>query len=117
MYFICSCDCKTSMGPPRSRWPWTRTYVSSFKYVSTLLTHPREQSSMLGGLSPDDVMSGSGMTEMVRERLSGFIGNLEAVQAANSQGRTLEAKVPVCEYTIESWLVEDESSVVAYGLL
>lgn len=78
---------------------------------------------MLGGLLPDDVMGGSGMTEMVRERLSGFIGNLEAVQAANSQGRTLEAKVPVREFTIESWCVqgeEDESSgepVVAYGLL
>jgi hypothetical protein len=92
--------------------------------VCIYFAHPREQSSMLGGLSlDDDVMARSGMTEMVRERLSGFIGNLEAVQAANSQGRTLEAKVPVREYTIESWYVEgekDESNgepVVAYGLL
>jgi hypothetical protein len=83
----------------------------------------REQSSMLGGFSPDELMSGSGMTGMVRKRLSRYIGNLEAVQTANSQGRTLVAKVPVCEFTIESWYVEgeeDESSgepVVAYGLV
>ena len=88
-----------------------------------MLIHPREQSNMLGDLLPDDVMGGSGITEMVRERLSGFIGNLEAVQAANSQGRTLEAKVPVREFTIESWYVEDEEDessgepVVVYVLL
>jgi len=84
--------------------------------------HLCEQSKFLDGLTPDDVMNGLG-TEVVRERLSGYIGNLEAVQAASSQGRTLEAKVPVCEFAIESWYVEDgedESSgerVVAYGLL
>lgn len=73
-----------------------------------------EQSSILGGLVPDDLM----VAQKVRERLAGYIGNLEAVQAANSQGRTLEAKVPVREFTIESWYVEDdEGGVIAYGLL
>ena len=67
---------------------------------------------------PDDVMGPSGTTQKVRERLAEYIGNLEAVQAANSQGRTLKAEVPVREYTIESWNVEDyERSVIAYGLL
>jgi len=76
----------------------------------------------LDGLTPDDVMDGTG-ADVVRERLSVYIGNLEDVQAASSQGRTLEAKVPVREFAIESWHVgdgEDESSdeqVVAYGLL
>jgi hypothetical protein len=67
---------------------------------------------------PDDVMGTSGMTQKVRDRLAGYIGNLEAVQRANSEGRTLEAKVPVREFTIESWYVEDEEGgVIAYGLL
>jgi hypothetical protein len=64
-------------------------------------------------------MDGTG-ADVVRERLSVYVGNLEAVQAASSQGRTLEAKVPVQEFSIESWYVEDESSderVVVYGLL
>lgn len=77
------------------------------------LIHLCEQSSILGGLTPDDA-SGSN----VRERLAGYIGNLEAVQVASSQGRTLEAKVPVREFTIESWYVEDEEGgAIAYGLL
>jgi len=80
--------------------------------------HLCEQSGILGGLMPDDVMGASGTTQKVRERLAGYIGNLEAVQAANSQGRTLEAEVPVREFTIESWYVEDdEGGVIAYGLL
>jgi hypothetical protein len=67
---------------------------------------------------PDDVMRASGATQKVRERLAGYIGNLEAVQAANNQGRTLEAEVPVREFTIESWYVEDdEGSAIAYGLV
>lgn len=84
--------------------------------------HQCKQSNILDGLPPDDVMNGSG-TEVVRERLSVYIGNLEAVQAASSQGRTLEAKVPVREFDIESWHVEDGEDelsgerVVAYGLL
>jgi hypothetical protein len=84
--------------------------------------HLCKQSSILDGLTPDDVMNGSG-TEVVRERLSGYIGNMEAVQAASSRGRTLEAKVPVREFTIESWYVEEGEDepcgerVVAYGLL
>ena len=58
------------------------------------------------------------MTQKVRERLAKYIGNLEAVQGANSQGRTLEAEVPVREFTIESWYVEDsDDGVIAYGLL
>lgn len=84
-----------------------------------LLMHLWKQSHILDGLTPDDVMDGTG-AEVVRERLSVYIGNLEAVQAASSQGRTLEAKVPVREFAIESWYVgdgEDESRVVAYGLL
>ena len=53
----------------------------------------------------------------VCKRLAGDIGNLEAVQAANSLGRTLAANVPVREFTIESWRVEDdETGVIAYGL-
>ena len=56
------------------------------------------------------------MTQKVRERLARYIGNLEAVQMANSQGITLEAKVPVGEFTIESWYVEDGEGVIAYGL-
>ncbi len=63
-------------------------------------------------------MGVSGAGQKVRERLSGYIGNMEAVQAANSLGRTLEAKVPVREFTVESWYVEDEEGgVIAYGLL
>jgi len=85
-----------------------------------LLIHLCEQSSILGGLTPDDVMSGSD-PEIVCERLSSYIGNLETVQVANSQGRTLEAKVPVREFTIESWYIEDDESsgerAVAYGLI
>lgn len=77
--------------------------------------HLCEQSSILGGLMPDDVMGASGTTQKVRERLAGYIGNMEAVQVANSQGRTLEAEVPVREFTIESWYVE--GGVIAYGLL
>jgi hypothetical protein len=78
----------------------------------------REQSSILGGLTPDDVMGVSGTAQKVRERLSGYIGNMEAVQAANRLGRTLKAKVPVREFTVESWYVEDEEGgVIAYGLL
>jgi len=77
-----------------------------------------DQSGILSGVMPDDVMGPSGTTQKVRERLAEYIGNLEAVQAANSQGRTLKAEVPVREYTIESWNVEDyERSVIAYGLL
>jgi len=84
-----------------------------------------QNSSILGGLTPDDVMSGSGTVDMevIRDRLVGYIGNLEVVQAANSQGGTLEAKVPVREFSIESWYVEDEEDVtsgkqvIAYGLL
>lgn len=93
--------------------------VLSIKRLSALLIfHLCEQSSILGGLMPDDVIGASGTTQKVRERLAGYIGNLEAVQAANSQGRTLEAEVPVREFTIESWYVEDdEGSVIAYGLL
>lgn len=64
---------------------------------------------------PDDVMGPSSTTQKIRERLAGYIGNLEAVQAAKSQGRTLEAKVSVREFTIESWYVEDDD--IAYGLL
>lgn len=72
----------------------------------------------MGGLTPDDVMGVSGAAQKVRERLSGYIGNMEAVQAANSLGRTFEAKVPVREFTVESWYVEDEEGgVIAYGLL
>jgi hypothetical protein len=75
----------------------------------------------LDGLAPDDVMDGTS-ADVVRERLSVYIGNLEDVQAASSQGRTLEAKVPVREFAIESWYVgdgddSDESRAVAYGLL
>lgn len=69
------------------------------------------------GITPD---AKSGTTEKVRQRLARYLGNLEAVQSANSQGRTLEAKVPVCEFSIESWYVDDGSSgerVIAYGLL
>jgi len=66
-------------------------------------------------------MNGSGIMdmEMIRDRLVGYIGNMEAVQAANN----LEAKVPVREFTIESWYVEDEEDVssgkrdIAYGLM
>ncbi|KAH9020446.1 hypothetical protein EDB85DRAFT_2095013 [Lactarius pseudohatsudake] len=68
-------------------------------------------SSILRGLSPDDVAGG---TAIVRKRLADYIGNLEAVQAANSLKRTLAASVPVREFTIESWQVEDD--VIAYGL-
>jgi hypothetical protein len=78
-----------------------------------------KQSNILDGLTPDDVMDGT-CTDVVRERLSVYIGNLEAVQAASSQGRTLEAEVPVREFAIESWYVgdgEDDERVVAYGLL
>jgi len=90
--------------------------VLSLKYLSTLLIHLCEQSSILGGLTPDDVIGASGTN--VRERLAGYIGNLEAVQAASSQGRTLEARVPVREFTIESWHVEgEEGGDIAYGLL
>ena len=72
---------------------------------------------MLRGLSPDDVVAASGGTARVRERLGDYIGNLEAVQAANSLGRTLAVNVPVREFTIESWQVEDdETGVIAYGL-
>ena len=60
---------------------------------------------------------------MIRKRLADYIGNLEVVQAANSQGRTVVAKVPVREFTIESWYVEEEEDagpsgkrVIAYGL-
>jgi hypothetical protein len=77
--------------------------------------HLCEQSGILGGLMPDDVMGASDTSQKVRERLARYIGNLEAVQAANSQGRTLEAEVPVREFTIESWYVE--GGVIAYGLL
>jgi hypothetical protein len=88
------------------------------QYLSTLLIHLCEQSSILGGLTPNDVMGASGAAQNVRERLAGYIGNLEAVQAATSQGRTLEAKVPVREFTIESWCIEEEEGgVIAYGLL
>ncbi|KAI9511113.1 hypothetical protein F5148DRAFT_1173785 [Russula earlei] len=76
-----------------------------------------EKSRILDGLTPDDVMSALGV---FRDRLAGYIGNLEAVQAANSQGRVLEAKVPLREFTIESWHVGDDESgkqVIAYGLL
>ena len=76
-----------------------------------------EQSSLLRGLSPDDAVSESGGgSAKVRERLAGYIGNLEAVQAANSQGRTVAADVPVREFSIESWRVEDDEGVIAYGL-
>lgn len=62
-------------------------------------------------------MGTSGGMATVCERLAGYIGNLEAVQAANSLGRTLAANVPVREFTIESWRVEDdETGVIAYGL-
>ncbi|KAI0306301.1 hypothetical protein B0F90DRAFT_731930 [Multifurca ochricompacta] len=80
-----------------------------------------QNSNILKGLSADDVMNSSGFTDVVRERLADFIGNLEAVQMANSQGRMLEAKVPVSEFTVESWYVqegEDESlKSIAYGLI
>ncbi len=79
---------------------------------------PYEQSSLLKGLSPDDVVGPSGGMAIVRERLADYIGNLEAVQAASSMGRTLAASVPVHEFTIESWQVEDdETGVIAYGLV
>jgi hypothetical protein len=72
---------------------------------------------LLKGLSPDDAVGASGGTEILRERLAGYIGNLEAVQAANSLGRTVAANVPVREFSIESWQVEDdETGVIAYGL-
>jgi hypothetical protein len=87
-------------------------------YLCCSFCHLREQSSILGGLTPDDVMGVSGTAQKVRERLSGYIGNMEAVQAANRLGRTLKAKVPVREFTVESWYVEDEEGgVIAYGLL
>ena len=87
-----------------------------FEVLTTLLIQLCEQSSILSGLTPDDVIGASGTN--VRERLAGYIGNLEAVQAASSQGRTLEAEVPICEFTIESWYVEDEEGGdIAYGLL
>jgi hypothetical protein len=92
-------------------------YVLSAKYLITLLIHLCEQSSILGGLTPDDVMGASGTIRNVRERLASYIGNLEAVQAASSLGRTLEAKVPVCEFTIESWYIEEEGGTIAYGVL
>jgi hypothetical protein len=76
-----------------------------------------EQSNLLRGLSPDDAVGASGGTEVLRERLAGYIGNLEAVQAASSLGRTVAASVPVREFSIESWQVEDdETGVIAYGL-
>ena len=92
-------------------------YVLSIKFLSALFNFfICEQSGVLSGLMPDDVMGASG-TQKVRERLAGYIGNLEAVQAANSQGRTLEAEVPVREFTIESWYVGDEEGGdIAYGL-
>jgi hypothetical protein len=87
-------------------------------YLRCSFFHLCEQSSILGGLMPDDVTGTSGTTQKVRERLAGYIGKLEAVQAANSQGRTLEAEVLVREFTIESWYVEDEEGgAIAYGLL
>ena len=68
-------------------------------------------------MSPDDVAGASGGMATIRERLADYIGNLEAVQAANSLGRTLAVNVPVREFTIESWQVEDdETRVIAYGL-
>ena len=93
-----------------------------FRDCGTLLNWLYEQSSVLNGLTPDDVIGASGSAEMVRERLADYIGNLEAVQAASSQGRTLATKVPVREFTIESWYVEEEEEegdgrgVIAYGL-
>ncbi|KAI9459437.1 hypothetical protein BJY52DRAFT_1148908 [Lactarius psammicola] len=76
-----------------------------------------QNSSLLKWLSPDDIVGASGGMAIVRERLADYIGNLEAVQAANSLGRTLAASVPVREFTIESWQVEDdETGVIAYGL-
>lgn len=75
-----------------------------------------EQSSLLRGVSPDDAVGESGGSAKVRERLAGYIGNLEAVQAANSKGRTLVADVPVREFSIESWQVEGDEGVIAYGL-
>ncbi len=88
--------------------------VPSIECLSALLIFRLcNQSSVLGGLTPDDVAVDT--TQKVHERLAGYIGNLEAVEAANSQGRTSEAKVPVREFTIESWHVEDEE--IAYGLL
>jgi hypothetical protein len=90
--------------------------VSSLHQVLICVSHFLhlwEQSGILGGLIP-----ASGTTQKVRERLAGYIGNLEAVQAANSQGRTLKAEVPVREFAIESWYVEDEEGgVIAYGLV
>ena len=82
-----------------------------------------EQSSILHGLTPDDVIGASGSAEIVRKRLADYIGNLEAVQAASSQGRTLATKVPIREFRIESWYVqeeeedEDSQRVIAYGLI
>jgi hypothetical protein len=90
-----------------------------FRDCDTLLIYLCEQSSVLKGLTPD------GSAEMVRKRLADYIGNLEAVQAANSQGRTLAARVPVREFTIESWYIQEEEDDgdgpsgkrdIAYGL-
>ena len=73
---------------------------------------------MLRGLSPDDVVAASGGTAKICERLGDYIGNLEAVQAANSLGKTIAVDVPVREFTIESWQVEDdETGAIAYGLV
>src|SRR6267378_7658937 len=72
-----------------------------------------QQSNVLRGVFPDEVVGASAGTALVRERLANYIGNIEAVQAANSQGRTLAADVPVREFTIESWRVEDgETGVI-----
>ncbi|KAI0247944.1 hypothetical protein BJV78DRAFT_1241315 [Lactifluus subvellereus] len=73
-----------------------------------------QNSSILNGLTPDDVIGASGSAEMVRERLADYVGNIEAVQTANSQGRTLATKV--------LWYVQEEEEdgdgdrVIVYGL-
>jgi hypothetical protein len=97
--------------------------VLQFRDCDTLLISLYEQSSILKGLTPDGVIGTSNSAEMIRKRLADYIGNLEAVQGANSQGRTVAAKVPVREFTIESWYVQEEEDdgpsgkrVIAYGL-
>ncbi|KAI0263356.1 hypothetical protein BC834DRAFT_309854 [Gloeopeniophorella convolvens] len=78
-----------------------------------------QNSTLLRGLTPAGVAAEADPAEVLRARLADWIGNLEGVQAASERGRTVQPRVPVREYTLESWYVpgEDEGEqVVAYGL-
>jgi hypothetical protein len=117
---ICFYGCKMSTGRLRLQWPSIRMYVFFIAFMR--LGHVAhfawyEQSSILKGLTPDDI---SRSAEIIRKRLADYIGNVEAVQAGNINGRTIAAKVPIREFTIESWYVGEEEEegkrVIAYGL-